>query len=165
MKPKLAVTVRNEVGATSARQQKAVTRAIRATSMWMKQQIVLSFSAPKTGREVWSKGRLKRSKRKADIEAGAAVYTRGKRMLHHIASAPGEPPARDTGRLMNSIGFRMASPYVAYVGSFGVNYASALEFGSRRRKLSARPYVRPVANRANPILRSYLAKFVAEAST
>lgn len=164
MKPKLIVSVRNEIPATSARQQQGITRAIRATSMWMKQQIVLSFSAPKTGREVWRKGKLRRSRRAQDTAPGAAKYSRGRRVLHHIASAPGEPPARDTGRLKNSIGFRMASPAVAYVGAFGVNYAAALEFGSRRSKLAPRPYVGPVAKRAEPVLRAFLARYVGEAS-
>ena len=159
MKLRLAVTVRNEFGRSTMAQQGAMTKGIRGTCAWMDGEIKRSMTGPKSGRESWRKGKLRRKQ-----AGGVVTYTRGKRRLHHIASAPGEPPARDTGRLMNSIRWRLASPVVAFVGSFGVNYAAALEFGARHRKLAARPYVGPVAKRAEPVLLRLLARYMAEAA-
>lgn len=69
----------------------------------------------------------------------------------HKASAPGQPPARDTGHLARSwqTGVKGRGPvekdgnrYRLVVGSI-VPYARWLEFGTSR--MAARPYVRPVA--------------------
>lgn len=81
----------------------------------------------------------------------------------HVASAPGNPPAANTGRLRASWtvvsnanigstttkneGFaslnRTGNALVLTVGS-NLKYAAALEFGSTRARIAARPYVRPV---------------------
>ncbi len=69
----------------------------------------------------------------------------------HKASAPGQPPARNTGNLARSwqTGVKDRGPvqkdgnrYRLVVGS-NVPYARWLEFGTSR--MAARPYVRPVA--------------------
>lgn len=69
----------------------------------------------------------------------------------HKASAPGAPPAKDTGHLARSwqVGFNKrgtveqhGNVYRLVVGS-NLNYAKWLEFGTAR--MAARPYVRPVA--------------------
>ncbi len=69
----------------------------------------------------------------------------------HKASAPGRPPARNTGNLARSWQTGVAkrgkvekagNRYRLVVGSI-LPYAKYLEFGTRRMK--ARPYVRPVA--------------------
>lgn len=68
------------------------------------------------------------------------VYKRGSGS--HRASAPGEPPAVDTGRLRASYDWRTGRdprPYVE-VGS-SVVYAPFLEFGTSR--MQARPHFRP----------------------
>jgi len=92
----------------------------------------------------------------------------------HRASAPGQPPAVDTGRLRQSWAiagnadqmFRNRAPLGAKATSSGqqmavlafdirpeslrftygsnLKYARALEFGMRSRGLSPRPYVRPM---------------------
>lgn len=69
------------------------------------------------------------------------AYKRGKRT--HVASAPGEPPATDTGFLRNSIQSspkvkRTAQQVVGEVG-IGAEYAEFLEKGTRRMK--PRPFV------------------------
>lgn len=75
------------------------------------------------------------------------VYQRGN--IRHQASAPGEAPATDTGRLVNSIYFDKArgvfGSVVATVGS-KIVYALHLEYGTRRMK--ARPVWRPEAKKA-----------------
>lgn len=69
----------------------------------------------------------------------------------HKASAPGQPPARNTGDLARSwqVGFKQrgsvekhGNVYRLVVGS-DKPYAKWLEFGTRN--MAARPYVRPVA--------------------
>lgn len=71
----------------------------------------------------------------------------------HTASAPGEPPAVDTGRLRASITYDVSpqgdavqiGSSTAQMASAGapVNYAQFLEFGTERMK--SRPFMRPVA--------------------
>lgn len=68
-------------------------------------------------------------------------YRRGR--ITHRASAPGRPPAVDTGRLRASYTWAMGRvgrrPFVE-VGT-NVKYAPFLEFGTRRMR--ARPHLRP----------------------
>ena len=65
----------------------------------------------------------------------------------HQASAPGEPPANDTGTLLNSINVAVdAKKLEATVGT-KLGYGAHLEFGTT--KMRARPWLHPalVANR------------------
>lgn len=70
------------------------------------------------------------------------VYRRGNRT--HQASAPGQAPASDTGRLVNSIEFDKLGMLSAAVGSHLV-YALHLEYGTR--KMAARPFFRPAVEK------------------
>jgi len=79
------------------------------------------------------------AKRKVRKKGSGIVY--GK----HQASSPGEPPASDTGNLINLI-----STEVTFLGKrkgfegvvrSGADYSMALEFGTR--KMSARPFLKP----------------------
>lgn len=68
---------------------------------------------------------------------------RGGRRVPHQASAPGQPPASDTGRLMASIHHEMLGAgqgVEARIGS-DVNYALFLELGTRY--MAPRPFLRP----------------------
>lgn len=86
------------------------------------------------------------------------VYRRGKRGRTHQASAPGEPPAVDTGRLRNSIAMKGPTwEGDAVTGEVGTNveYAARLEFGgtdSRGVRIAARPYMRPALEQAAPAI-------------
>jgi HK97 gp10 family phage protein len=65
----------------------------------------------------------------------------------HQASAPGEPPAPDTGQLRASYGHnveRELNGATVAIGS-GSAYAAYLEFGTS--KVAARPHLRPVIAR------------------
>lgn len=66
----------------------------------------------------------------------------------HYSSAPGEPPAKGTGTLLNSIVHgeqRQSNPAVTYFGS-NVKYSVYLEFGHGGPKPAApRPFMRRVA--------------------
>lgn len=89
---------------------------MRAIAFGKEAEIKLSFSGPKSGRPYNRRGRI------------------------HIASAPGESPAVDTGFLSNSIQTTIKSDYEAEI-VIGAEYAEALEFGTG--DISARPFVRP----------------------
>lgn len=64
----------------------------------------------------------------------------GKMYGRHQASAPGEPPAIDTGTLQGSGGFRKIGP-LKYEVYFSVKYARDLELGTRN--IAPRPFVAP----------------------
>jgi len=67
------------------------------------------------------------------------IYVR--RGVTHQASARGEAPASDTGRLVNSITIRFNRAELVSVVTANTKYASYLEWGTRRMK--ARPFMRP----------------------
>jgi HK97 gp10 family phage protein len=66
------------------------------------------------------------------------LYTHGS--VTHQASAPGQPPAIDTGNLINSIRVEDVTPTEATLG-VGAEYGEYLEFGTSR--MAARPFLRP----------------------
>lgn len=79
---------------------------------------------------------------------GGRVYRRGG--VSHKASAPGEPPAPDTGFLMRSIGTSVDPETLVGTVSFTARYARALEYGTAR--MAARPFARPaLANKIDDI--------------
>src|SRR5262245_7162584 len=107
---------RGDEVAASLRQ--AVMRAvIRGTEEVRNEAIRLVQSPPKTGR----------------------IYTR--RGVEHQASAPGEAPATDTGRLVNSITTEYDEQNLSGKVSANTEYAEYLEYGTAR--MDARPFMRP----------------------
>lgn len=72
-------------------------------------------------------------------KTGALYNPRGK--VQHQASAPGEAPASDTGRLVNSIVSRVDETALVANITAGTEYAPYLEFGTR--KMAARPFLNP----------------------
>ena len=87
---------------------------------------------------LWAVGEIKRS-----FKPGTgAEYPRGGKI--HRASAPGQPPAVDTGRLRASITHEMQTEGQRVTARVGTNveYAKELEFGTRR--IAARPFLRPI---------------------
>ena len=76
------------------------------------------------------------------------IYMKGKnRSIKHQASAPGEPPATDTGRLVNSIvgDAKVVGKQVQGFLEARTAYAGHLEFGTR--KMAARPFMTPAVMR------------------
>jgi HK97 gp10 family phage protein len=57
------------------------------------------------------------------------------------SSAPGESPARQTGRLISMIETRYEVPRLAAIVNAGASYAPGLEFGTE--KMAPRPFMRP----------------------
>lgn len=87
--------------------------------------------------------------------ASGRVYVKSSPKRTHQASAPGQAPATDTGRLVNSVMFDQVDKVTAEVSSV-VRYASWLEFGTF--KMAARPAWRPAVEKARP-------KFLARMTT
>lgn len=67
------------------------------------------------------------------------IYRR--RGVEHQASAPGEPPASDTGRLIQSGHVEHNAEELSGTATWSTNYAASLEFGTAR--MEPRPYARP----------------------
>jgi len=101
---------------------------------------------------LWVEGAVKRS-----FKPGSGrVYRRGSKI--HRASAPGEPPAVDTGRLRSSITHQVKAEGKKVIGRIGTNveYARSLEFGTN--KMAARPFLRPIViNNRREIIRQLVA--------
>ena len=115
----------------------AVTDAVNATGLELRSDIQKRIrNGPSTGR----------------------VYRR--RSITHQASAPGEAPASDTGRLRNSVTFKRIDDLTVTVGS-RLAYASYLEFGTR--KIARRPAWAPAAMQAEPKFRKRLEAAIAGA--
>ena len=85
-------------------------------------------------------------------------YQRGRKV--HIASAPGQAPATDTGALVSSIYYRRIDDYTVAVGS-RLDYAFHLEFGTRR--MAARPSWLPAAEKNAARLQKRIARIIREA--
>ena len=106
----------------------AVQDAIEDTALEIRNKIVTAVQrGPKSGR----------------------TYQKSNPRRTHQASAPGQPPATDTGRLVASI-YMDIDPMTATVGSRLV-YAQYLEYGTR--KMAARPIWVPTANTEGDKLR------------
>ena len=116
-----------------------VTDAVNATGLEIRGDIVKRIQrGPKTGR----------------------TYRKSNPSRIHKASAPGQAPATDTGRLVNSITFKRISPLTVTVGS-KLAYASYLEFGTRN--IARRPAWAPAAMLAEPKFRKRLEAAIAGA--
>ena len=79
--------------------------------------------------------------------ASGVTYKKSNPTRTHTASAPGQPPMTDTGRLANSITFDRLGDLTAVVGT-KVDYAPHLEYGTSR--MAARPFFRPAVERMRP---------------
>jgi HK97 gp10 family phage protein len=98
-----------------------------------------------------------------DGEKSGRVYKR--RTVTHKASAPGEAPASDTGRLVNSINSYLnagANESTVVAGRGTVKYAAWLEFGTF--KMPARPFMFPALEKSRDWIRERLASAVRKAA-
>jgi len=80
----------------------------------------------------------------------------------HIPSEPGEPPAVDSGRLRGSFFHRMTNTEgfpVAEVGT-NVEYAAALEFGTKSGRIKPRPYFIPAMARNDKEIKDKIAQSI-----
>lgn len=87
-----------------------------------------------------------------------------RRTVTHRASAPGEAPASDTGRLVNSINSYLNSSQSESFVTAGrglAKYAAMLEFGTQ--KMAARPFMFPALEKSKDWIRRRLADALARA--
>lgn len=83
-----------------------------------------------------------------DGQKTGRMYRR--RGVEHQASAPGEAPASDTGRLVQSARSEYEPADLSGEAIWSTDYAEALEFGTS--KMAPRPYARPaLANKKDEI--------------
>ena len=80
------------------------------------------------------------------------VYRRQKGKKRHVASSPGNPPAKDYGELVRSITVRTRMKGDIQVGAeSGAPYAMYLEKGTP--KMAARPWAKPALDKNLPTIR------------
>jgi HK97 gp10 family phage protein len=78
------------------------------------------------------------------------VYRRGGK--EHIASSPGNPPAKDTGELIRSIVVDNAGDTIEVGVTSGAPYGKYLERGTD--KMKARPFLQPALDKNLPGIKS-----------
>lgn len=113
-----------------AKMEAALGRFVRKGALYIEGQLKTSMAEPKSGRS----------------------YRRGKSGTH-VASAPGESPAVDSGNLAGSIAVLMESTLEAKVGT-PVDYSLFLEEGTSR--MAARPLWERTARESLPTLEAIL---------
>lgn len=86
------------------------------------------------------------------------IYKRGART--HRASAPGEAPANDFGFLAQSLKIEVTQKLVVDLRALAP-YAVHLEYGTR--KMAARPFLRPAAEKAGQRSREIFDAYISEA--
>lgn len=110
-----------------------------------KSKIVADIARNEVEKALFASGAMVEKEAKESIASGqktGRVYRRGN--VTHQASAPGEAPATDTGRLINSINVRPVQGELSVEVKAGggiVKYARMLEFGTA--KMAARPFLFP----------------------
>ena len=92
-----------------------------------------------------------------------SYYTNNSSIPHH-PSLPGNPPARDTGNLTNSIRWEIHNEGKEVYGIVGSsqldeNYAVYTEYGTT--KMAPRPWLRPAMEKNNQWIRKSIANAVA----
>jgi len=105
---------------------------------------VLSQYTADTKALVGRAGNLVRNTAVQSIQQGAksgVVYEKYNPRRTHKASSAGQPPATDTGFLVNNIALKIDADSLGASVESRADYSLALEFGTS--KMSARPFMQP----------------------
>ena len=111
-------------------------------------------------KRLFSSANLVEAEAKQSIQRGVKsgrVYKR--RSIVHQASAPGEPPASDTGFLVSNItktAVEKSGTELSISVESKAPYSKFLEFGTR--KMSARPFLQPALEKNRNKIKSKFAK-------
>ncbi len=97
-------------------------------------------------------GNLVKNTAITSIQSGAKS---GRRYGKHTASAPGQPPATDTGVLQTNIVLNMESTGLVANVESRAKYSIFLEFGTS--KMKARPFMMPAFEENKPKIRRMFA--------
>jgi hypothetical protein len=108
--------------------EQRASMVVRKTTFDIEGEIKNNLSRPGTGR----------------IYKAGGTTKRGKGRRTHQASAPGQPPATDTGTLVNSVKARMLSATQGIVEETA-EYSKFLEYGTVR--MAARPHFWPAVHK------------------
>jgi HK97 gp10 family phage protein len=81
--------------------------------------------------------------------------------VSHQASAPGEPPASDTGQLVASVTTSVDETSLTGNVNFGSDHSACLEYGTS--KMEPRPYARPALVNKRDAVRQDIAEEVTKA--
>lgn len=124
-------------------------RAIKLGALFFVAELKKELSKPGTGRARKTKGR-KGTRRAGVTGTGRARFRTASGS--NRASAPGEPPAVDLGRLRASITHIIEKEFLTFVAQVGTNveYAPDLEFGTKN--MAARPFMLTTLARIRPQL-------------
>lgn len=135
------------------------SEALRKQLAAMSSEVRAEVGKAVIGTALELQGDIKRSIQRGP--ASGRVYQKYNPRRTHQASAPGQAPMSDTGRLANSIFFDKAGELTAVVGS-SIVYALHLEYGSTR--MGARPFFRPAVERMRPKFQTRLEAAVRRAT-
>lgn len=125
-------------------------RALDACAVLYKYELQQQLSHPGTGR-LYRRRKVRYGKVQQDGKRLFAKRLKDRASDFHQASAPDESPAQDTGTLKRSAYVERVSRFVRAVG-VSAAYAVALEFGSGRRRIAPRPFMRPSMARCKALL-------------
>lgn len=87
-------------------------------------------------------------------------YKHGK--VHHVASAPGQPPATDTGILASSIHTTFSDDGLTAIVGSPLDIATYLEYGTSH--MAARPFIEPALDKNRGEIVELIAGAVGEAA-
>lgn len=96
---------------------------------------------------------------------GIKLKGRGKgKKIEHQSSAPGEPPAIDTGALAQSISAYVdgADELLVTTVQAGTEYAEWLEYGTPGGKMAPRPFMGPMNDNAEKQINRILGQLVSQ---
>jgi len=97
------------------------------------------------------------------METSKTGRTYQRRGVVHQASAPGEPPASDTGNFLRNIQTSFDAEEIAGQVNAGARYSAALEFGTQ--KMEPRPFARPAVENTKAEIQADIANEIAKVLT
>jgi len=128
-----------------------VRRALRQTRGRSRDALLDGVEAVARDIETTAKRSIQRGPKSGDVVEKTNPRRR------HKQSAPGQPPATDTGRLVNSVNISRAFAEIR-VGT-NLEYGKVLEFGTRH--VAPRPWLLPAARDASRRAAKTIARIVA----